>query len=194
MLDAILSPEWDYRYYSFNSKWGPGEMMASMRNGSGDEYFILFNEHGAAMKGFDHECIMSPWSSDDRRIWPGMYDRVPPEFSSFLNEPAFSMNDVTFCIWRLYGDSRWHSGIEEFPPGEDPDGSAWMLEMFGADPKQYKQFAFDYYSTDLPLEAIEQLYKLEPLTEVVVRALNGALSLDAIQADANEIGYPIGAV
>ncbi len=23
MLDAILSPEWVYRYYSFNSKWGP---------------------------------------------------------------------------------------------------------------------------------------------------------------------------
>ena len=77
MLDAILSPEWDYRYYSFNSKWGPGEMMASMRNGSGDEYFILFNEHLAAMKGFDHESIMSPWISDDRRIWPGMYDKVP---------------------------------------------------------------------------------------------------------------------
>ncbi len=30
MLDAILSPEWDYRYYSFNSAWGPGEEMASM--------------------------------------------------------------------------------------------------------------------------------------------------------------------
>jgi hypothetical protein len=44
MLDAILSPEWKYRYYSFNSKWGPGEMMASMRNGTGDDYFILFDE------------------------------------------------------------------------------------------------------------------------------------------------------
>lgn len=47
MLDAIMSPEWEYRYYSFNSKWGEGEMMASMRNGSGDEYFILFDSHGA---------------------------------------------------------------------------------------------------------------------------------------------------
>jgi hypothetical protein len=42
MLDAIISPEWEYRYYSFDSKWAQGEMMASMRNGSGDEYFILF--------------------------------------------------------------------------------------------------------------------------------------------------------
>lgn len=49
MLDAVLSPEWEYRYYSFNSKWDLGESMASMRNGSGDEYFILFNKHGAAM-------------------------------------------------------------------------------------------------------------------------------------------------
>ena len=39
MLDAIMSPEWEYRYYSFNSKWYESEMMASMRNGSGDEYF-----------------------------------------------------------------------------------------------------------------------------------------------------------
>jgi hypothetical protein len=29
MLDAILSPEWQYRYYSFNAHWSAGEMMAS---------------------------------------------------------------------------------------------------------------------------------------------------------------------
>jgi hypothetical protein len=60
MLDAILSPEWEYRYYSFDSKWRPGVLMASMRNGSGDGVFILFDKHGAAIKGFDHEAIMSP--------------------------------------------------------------------------------------------------------------------------------------
>ena len=37
MLDAILEPDWELRYYSFNSHWGEGEMMASMRDGSGDE-------------------------------------------------------------------------------------------------------------------------------------------------------------
>ena len=40
ILDAILCPEWAYRYFSFDSRWGPGEEMASMRNGSGDEYSI----------------------------------------------------------------------------------------------------------------------------------------------------------
>jgi hypothetical protein len=36
MLDAILSPDWEYRYYSFNAAWGAGEEMGSMRDGCGD--------------------------------------------------------------------------------------------------------------------------------------------------------------
>jgi hypothetical protein len=46
MLDAIMSPEWEWRYYSFDSRWGPGEEMASMRNGSGDAYSIVFSSAG----------------------------------------------------------------------------------------------------------------------------------------------------
>jgi hypothetical protein len=60
MLDAIISPQWEFRYYSFNSTWGSGEMMASMRNGSGDDYFLLFNAAGAILKGFAHESPMTP--------------------------------------------------------------------------------------------------------------------------------------
>lgn len=37
MLEAIVCPEWEYRYYSYNSRWSSGEEMASMRNGQGDE-------------------------------------------------------------------------------------------------------------------------------------------------------------
>jgi hypothetical protein len=46
MLDAILMPEWEYRYYSFNARWGEGEMMGSTRDGAGDEFFAPFNGHG----------------------------------------------------------------------------------------------------------------------------------------------------
>jgi hypothetical protein len=31
MLDAIMSPDWEYRHYSFDSKWDLNEMMASMK-------------------------------------------------------------------------------------------------------------------------------------------------------------------
>jgi hypothetical protein len=55
MLDAILSPEWEYRHYSFDAHWAEGETMASMRNGSGDEWFALFCPAGAVLKGLAHE-------------------------------------------------------------------------------------------------------------------------------------------
>ena len=35
VLDLIVSPDWDGRYYSFNSKWSENEQMGSMRNGCG---------------------------------------------------------------------------------------------------------------------------------------------------------------
>ena len=41
VLDAILSPEWEDRYYSYNSKWDAAEECLQMRNGSGDELFVL---------------------------------------------------------------------------------------------------------------------------------------------------------
>jgi hypothetical protein len=47
MLDAILSPQWEYRYYSFNGSWGPAQELASMRNGSGDDYAVVFSPAGA---------------------------------------------------------------------------------------------------------------------------------------------------
>jgi hypothetical protein len=190
MLDAILSPDWEYRYYSFNSNWGPGEMMASMRNGSGDEYFILFDSHGAAIKGFDHESDMSPWREDPPVLWPGIYDSVPAEFASFLNEPAFSIGDVTFCIWRRHSDERWQCGVTAFSAGEDPDGSRSMLRILDGDPTTYEEFARDYYEVDIPLSVIQQIYDHKPLTENIVRALNGELTLVDVEGDAVEIGYP----
>ena len=95
MLDAILSPQWDYRYFSFNCKWDPAlnERVGSMRSGSGDEYFILFSPVGVFMKGFAHECVMSPWTREDRKVWPGVLDAVPSVFSAFLTEPAFNLKD-----------------------------------------------------------------------------------------------------
>lgn len=190
MLDAILSPEREYRYYSFNSRWAPGEMMASMCNGSGDEYFILFDTNGAAIKGFDHESVLSPWASDPPLVWPGVYDSLPAELSSFRNDPAFSMDNVTFCIWRRYGDVAWQCGVAEFPEGGDADGSEWMLQILDDDPMTYQEFARDYFDRDLPREAIAQVYALKPLTDNVVRSLNDEIALADLAADIDEIGYP----
>jgi hypothetical protein len=190
MLDAIVCPEWEYRYYSFNSKWYEREMMASMRNGSGDEYFILFDSHGAIMKGFDHESAMSPWSAEEEKLWPGIFDDVHPEFQSFLSEPAFSIQETTFCIWRRYFDSSWQVGRIDYPDEDDPDGSEYMLSILDGRPSTYREFAEPYYEKSVNLDAIAHIYKHEPLTNEIVAQLNDEITLESLIAAIEQIAYP----
>jgi hypothetical protein len=194
MLDAIMSPEWESRYYSFNSEWGEGEMMASMRDGSGDEYFILFNSHGAIMKGFAHESPMSPYATESGKPWAGLLDSVPDEFQDFLSEPAFSIEDTTFCIWRKYTASSWQVGSIDYPEGNDPDGSEDLLAILDGQPSTYKEFAEEYYEREVDLSAVEHIYQHNPLTSEIVAALNADVSLGELESDVEEIGYPNGAI
>jgi hypothetical protein len=193
-LEAIISPEWEYRYYSFNSKWAEGEMMASMRNGSGDEYYILFNSHGAIMKGFAHESSMSPWANDSEQLWPGILDEVPKEFQDFLTEPAFSMSDTTFCIWRRSVDPSWQVGQIEYPDQNDPDGSEDLVFILDGDPATYREFAEQYYERSIDLSAIADIYQQQPLTAEILNRLNPEVALENLKSDLEEIGYPGGAI
>jgi hypothetical protein len=194
MLDAIISPEWEYRYYSFDSKWADGEMMASMRNGSGDEYFILFTSQGAIMKGFAHESSMSPWSSDAEQVWPGLLDQVPAEFEGFLSEPAFSMNETTFCIWRRNVDSSWQTGQIEYPDEDDPDGSDDLLFILDGDPKTYQEFAEPYHERSIDLGAVTSIYEQQPVTPQITEGLNPEVSLESLTSDLEQIDYSRSAI
>lgn len=69
VLEAILSPDWEGRYHCFDAAWGPLEEIASIRNGSGDEYSIIFSAEGAYIRGFDHEAAIGPYGNDGP--WPG---------------------------------------------------------------------------------------------------------------------------
>ena len=194
VLDAIMSPEWEYRYYSFNSKWSEGEMMGSMRNGSGDEYFILFNSHGAIMKGFAHESSMSPWASDPVQVWSGVLDHVPAEFGKFLTEPAFSMSETTFCIWRRTEDESWQTGQIEYPEDDDPDGSEGLLFILDGEPRTYHEFAEEYYERAIDLQSVTSIYEHRPLTSEIVKKLNPEVSLESLRSDVEEIDYPVDAI
>ena len=191
VLEAIMSRDWEYRYYSFNSKWGEREMMASMRNGSGDEYFILFNAQGAIIKGFWHESSMSPWANDPEQVWPGVLDQVPSEFGAFLAEPAFSMDATTFCIWRRAQDKSWQTGRIRYPKEKDPDGSEDLLSILDGNPKTYQQFAEQYYERAVDLDSVTAIYEHRPLTPEIVKKLNPDMSLKKLNSDLAEIGYPL---
>ncbi len=189
-LDAILCPEWQYRYYSFNSKWADGQEMASMRDGCGDSYFILFTEAGAILKGLAHNSAAWQKTLDFARPLPGVFDQVPVEFANFLCESAFSIQDTTFCIWRRRGDPSWQVGAIEPLDGEDPDGSAELLRLLDGDPEAYRTWAEDYFETSVARSAADHIYAHRPLTDEIVKALNPELSLVDLEEDLAEIAYP----
>jgi hypothetical protein len=164
--------------------------MGSLRNGGGDDFFALFNAAGCFLKGFAHEAPMTPYARRPKRVWPGVLDTVPSEFADCLKEPAFGVEDTTFCIWRRYLDKSWQRGAIECPAGHDPDGSRFLLSPLDGKPATYKAWAEDYYERPVPLAVVRQVYAHKPLTEQLVERLNPEMSLEELAADSAEIGYP----
>lgn len=186
MLDAILCPDWEGRYYSFNSSWSKGEMMGSMRDGAGDNLFALFNSQGCFLKGFAHE---SPFARPS--IAPtDHYRNIPAEFASCVTEPAFATDDVTFCLWRKHGDLKWSRNRIPLPVGNDPDGSIALLSPLDGNPETYREWAESYYECDVSVTCIKAIYGRQRLTKELVKALNPELRLKDLKDDIREIGYP----
>lgn len=187
MLDAIVCPEWDGRYFSFNAGWGEAEAMASMRNGSGDDWFILFGSFGAAIKGLAHETSIA----GDKVFASEVQRQVPQAFASFLFEPAFGMDWLSYCYWRALDDLRWQKVVHPDPVlSRSDDGSTEYLALLFEPAASYEEYAKWYYELDLPIVAIQSIYEHVPLTESLVRSLNPEVSIAQAQEAAAEIGYP----
>lgn len=188
MLDAILCPDWEFRYFSFNGDWEPGEQLGLMRNGEGDDWLLFFNFEGVILKGFKHDSAMA-----EKKPWPGLFDGVPDTFEKFLDEPAFTKAQTTFCVWLSPPDGSWRrSPAIEFPAGADPDGSAELMRFLDGDPATYKAWGDDYYGVPLGREVVERFYAHEPLHPGLIRALNPDAHQEIVAEEAREIGYPIG--
>lgn len=192
VLDAVLSPDPQYRYYTFDSRWSPTEETALMRSGSGDEYSIVFSREGAVAQGFDHESPLSPYQPGVEESWPGLFVGVPDSLAAALDEPAFLGTDgqrlVTVCFWRTSSDSSWQCGPVE--QGEK-DGADWLFQLVAdGRPEAYLTFAEYVFDVALELDAIRHVYAQLPLTEEVVRSLNPEVQLSDLKDDIAEIGYP----
>lgn len=193
MAERVLNPG-EYRYYSFDANWSQSEEIFSMRNGSGDEFDIVFSPAGAYIRGFNHESPMSPYADDT--VWPGVLDSVPEIFRDCVEEPAFMDDDmprVTFCLWREPGDARWHAGRIDFPADHsDPDGSGWMFGLpVDPRPEAFQAFAEDYYERPVDLDAVRHIYEQKPLTQDVVARLNPDVPFPGMTEEAKDVGYPV---
>lgn len=193
MLDAIIMPEWELRYYSFESGLSPDRSFSigSMRNGSGDDLHAIFGRVGCLIRGFAHEYEMSPYAHDPPKVFPGILDDIPAEFydcrAAMHND---WWRDITFCVWRKHTDSEWHRGRIDFPDLLDPDGSADLLSIFDGRPESYFSWAEQNYEPrKFSLAAVRRIFEHRPLTDQIVQDLNPERLLTDLATEAQQIGY-----
>lgn len=139
------------------------------------------------MKGFSHESPMSLMG----RVWPGVLDGVPSDFSECLREPAFEIEATTFCFWSRAVSPLWERGQIDFPNAPDPDGSERLLKLWDGDPDSYCGWAREYFERDLDVHAVRHVYEGKRMVPELARALNPVADLDDLRLDLNVIGYPI---
>ena len=186
-LDAVLSPEWEDRYYSFNAAWDKDkrEMWASMRNGSGDQWVAILCPVGAALLGLAHEA--QTFEAGQPKPW--LFADLPPAFhANLMNEAAADAANSTFCIWRARADTEWHCGLAHGPQVDD--GSAALLSILDGDPSRYVRFADEYYEAELELADVRAVYAHEPITDELAERLNTEVDLEQLRTDLEEIGCP----
>lgn len=177
MLEAILMPEWEYRYYSYNAHWDKNEQMASMRDGEGEHYFALFQPEGLIIKGYDRQFGRMYGPQD-------VLQGVPDDFEGFLQEPAFMMDTTTFCIWK--------QGGQAWSVGKELEVEAYqLLELLIGKADYYYTWAQEYYEISLDRSLVQRIFDMEPLDEKMLKGLNEELDLADLAEDIQEIGYPV---
>ncbi|WP_379164480.1 hypothetical protein [Paenibacillus sp. sgz5001063] len=170
-LNIILCQDEWLRYHSFVQDWDEDVCMAKIDNGAGDHLLILFSSEGSIIKGFDHESELSPYAQDEHKVYQGIYDDVPKELLSLLEDDAIEKDDVTFCIWRKNSDINWHKGKVDIPKGES-DGSEFLVGCIFLTPEDFVEFAIGYFELSPSLDVVAKIYDDFPITEEMINILN----------------------
>lgn len=176
LLDAIIMPEWEFRYFSFDYHWDGEEMMASMKNGSGNEYFLFFNKHGVIGKVFIGNMQLSENEKNE------LFVKIPSTYEIFKQEEAFSLENISFCFWRSNSDEDWVS--------EPIAKNLPYLNFLTGDSKIYKKWAEEYYEKEFNINVIQDIFSHKPLTNEMVVKLNTEIKIEDLEEDLEEIGYP----
>ena len=190
LLDAIIMRDWEFRYYSFDSNWGSREMMASMRNGSGDHYFIHFQENGAFIKEYDQSAILLK-EYNNASILKELSKNLPTTFKDSVLEPAFEMDQISFLSWKIKGEENWKTGDTSIFSKEAVAYPVNHIAIVTGDYSDYLDWAEEYYETKIDRVTAYSIFDGDPLTNDMVRKLNPDASLEDLEEDIKEIDYPI---
>ncbi|MGH1384805.1 hypothetical protein [Kordia sp.] len=218
VLEAIICPAWEYRYYSYQKDWSEKEEFCEMRNGQGDQMLILFSNDTICINGFAKESKMNGWKNIRikekksfmdklfsskkepkteliQEIPNGIVTDLPKAFNEFIyREPVKSIG-TTFCIWNIEKDTGWKIGKINLPDDDYQDGSSDLLQLLDGKPATYKKWAEEYYeeefeSRELKLELVDKIYSGFSITRELVLEINPNLDdFEKLKTDLNDIGY-----
>lgn len=191
MLDAILDPAGEFRYFSFDQYWDDHQAIASMRDGAGSHYFILLNN----MKG-DTE----PYAVGKLYVKPLAETVSAPDISSiannaplsdFLEEEAFVHKDASLYFYHLANQAAWAAtpNLENIP----------FLGFLAHQDAAYVAWASDYYQPDfepdseitIDADVVADIFAHKPLNKDMVQRLNPLANIDQLIEDILDIGYPV---
>ncbi len=178
ILELIIMTEWEFRYFSYNSNWDTKEEMASMRDGCGNHYFILFNEQGMIIKGYDKRVQKNKITI--KRI---LRD-IPSEFQSVLNEPAFIIEKTNFCIWAKYDENKFNGSTDYLKTKSS------LINMVLGTWDGYRTWATDYYEREIDSTVVKDIFQYLPLNSKIISKINNSISIEDIETEISEIGYP----
>lgn len=185
-LEAIICPEWEFRYYSYQKKWSENEACFEMRNGEGDQMLILFSNEGICINGFAHE---------NEVLLKKAIGNLPKGFEGFIfGEPVKSIG-TTFCIWQTISSKKWVTGAIDCSKNDYNDGSSDLLELLDGNPSNYKEWAEEYYEEEfeeheLKLELVEKIFDNTVVFKELVKSINPELKdFEKLKMDLDEIGY-----
>ena len=131
---------------------------------------------------------ISPWSSEDGSLVPGLLDGFPMQLRPIVGERAFERRkgrtvDVTFCAWQLTGADHWSVG------SLDHEGGASYLfeQVLDGTAAGYRHFAYLYLGEDPGIEVVRSHLDLRAVDAAHVASLDDCA--DLLQA-LGRLGYP----
>ena len=171
-LDSILSPEWENRYYSYNSHWSESDEMASMRNGFGDELFLWISDLMAAYKIYSKEDGAIIEIDSAMGLIPKIYDR-------FVNEPAFTFASTSQLGYIDKGD--WV--IIGLPIRHILSAK----QIYTMPMNEYFNWAKEHYEISVDPDIADKIWD-DPSNYDIAKAINADLDADQFQEDVSQIG------
>jgi len=177
-MEAIISPEWSNRYYTYQKNWTDSAELCEMRDGSGNQLLIIFDEDSVLINGFALESKMNGQSD--------ILSQLPQKFNEYISCDPIKNIGSTFCVWQTENDNEWQIGSIEF----SKDGSSELLQLLDGLATTFKNWAEGYYEIELELKEIEKIYNNEVLTKEIAIKINPKIkNFDQLKSDLYEIGY-----